>query len=78
METQILLITFCYRFYWEKKVVTEDSTQSLATVRFEIPDDTPLGTYRIRHQGFYKTPAGNLQDYVGYSSAFQVIVLHHE
>ncbi|XP_072037603.1 putative neutral ceramidase C [Amphiura filiformis] len=61
------------RFYWEKKVVTEDSTQSLATIRFEIPSDMPLGTYRIRHQGFYKTKDGNLQHYEGFSSSFEVI-----
>ena len=57
---------------WEKKVVTEESTQSLATVRFDIPTDAPLGTYRLRHQGYYKNDAGSLMPYEGMSSNFEV------
>lgn len=61
------------RFMWEKKVVTEESTQSLATVRFDIPTDAPLGTYRLRHQGYYKNDAGSLMPYEGMSSNFEVL-----
>ncbi|PIK42872.1 Neutral ceramidase B [Apostichopus japonicus] len=58
------------RFIW-----TRTSTilgHSEVTVRWDIPQDAPSGTYRISHFGDSKHVDGNILSYQGTSSEFQV------
>jgi len=46
---------------------------SQATLEWEIPNDTPSGTYRIRHEGERKVPgSGNIRSFSGNSRSFSV------
>ena len=46
---------------------------SQATLEWEIPSDTPSGTYRIRHEGERKVPgSGSIRSFSGNSRSFSV------
>lgn len=59
------------RYMWERYSSILGTSQS--TVIWEIPDDTPSGTYRIRHNGAYKSIDGKIKEYHGYSREFLVL-----
>jgi len=48
--------------------------ESLATITWDIPPDTPAGTYRIQHFGYSKAFLGGVTAYSGTSSQFKVVV----
>jgi len=61
---------------WETKllwtrtnVVTGEST---AEVIWDVPNDTPSGTYRLGHRGYHKTLLRGVLPYEGWSATFQV------
>lgn len=61
---------------WETKFIWERhrtfSTNSFATVVWEIPDDVIPGMYRLRHFGNYKHFLGEVFPFEGTSSTFEV------
>lgn len=57
------------KFHWK----ANDLDQSMITVEWDIADDTPAGTYRLTHQGYYKHHlTGKLEYYSGTSDSFTV------
>lgn len=46
---------------------------SVATVKWDIPDSTPEGTYRLTHTGHFKNMVFGLNQYYGASQPFEVI-----
>merc|ERR1719295_2280718 len=61
---------------WETKllwtrtnVVTGEST---VEVIWDLPDNTPAGTYRLGHRGYHKTLLRGVLPYEGWSATFQV------
>ena len=61
---------------WETKFIWERhhflSTNSFATIVWEIPPDVEPGVYRIRHFGNYKHLLGQVFPFKGASSTFEV------
>jgi neutral ceramidase len=55
-------------FRWKRRWIAN----SLITTEWTIPEDTPAGTYRIRHFGKYKRLFGKRKDYEGRSLEFEV------
>lgn len=48
---------------------------SRVTIRWNIPPGTPVGTYRIKHNGDFRTAwRHSVTDYFGHSSDFQVVL----
>ena len=45
---------------------------SLATVKWDIPLNTPEGTYRITHTGHFKSMFFGINEYYGASEPFEV------
>jgi neutral ceramidase len=61
------------RFAWSqpKKAVP---SESLATITWEIPADTPAGLYRIQYYGSYKAKLlGGVVDFTATSGVFKVV-----
>ncbi|KAG7162528.1 Neutral ceramidase-like [Homarus americanus] len=58
------------RFIWDR--VSSLLGTSVATVKWDIPVDTPPGTYRITHTGHHKTLFRGVSQYHGTSDAFKV------
>lgn len=59
------------RFIWDR--ISMLLGTSLATVKWDIPDDTPEGTYRITHNGHFKSMLFGLNQYSGASEPFEVM-----
>ncbi|XP_068227138.1 putative neutral ceramidase C isoform X1 [Palaemon carinicauda] len=59
------------RFIWER--VSSLLGTSVATVKWDIPTDTPEGTYRITHEGHYKTFFRGVDHYEGVTKPFKVV-----
>lgn len=59
------------RFIWERESTISDV--SYATVQWDIPLDTPPGTYRLVHTGDAKDILQKKKSYTGTSSAFNVV-----
>lgn len=59
------------RFIWER--VSSLLGTSVATVKWDIPEDTPVGTYRITHEGHYKTLFRGIDHYEGVTKPFKVV-----
>lgn len=59
-----------YRFIWDR--VSSLLGTSLATVKWDIPDDTPEGTYRLTHTGHHKALMRGIGQYYGASNPFKV------
>ena len=51
------------------------SSESYATIEWDVPPTTPAGTYRLRHLNTHKSITGTLTDYQGVSDAFTVKVV---
>lgn len=58
------------RFMWDRVSLLLGT--SLATVKWDIPDDTPEGTYRLTHNGHFKSMLFGLNQYSGASEPFEV------
>nr|XP_054773965.1 putative neutral ceramidase C [Lytechinus pictus] len=65
-----------HRFYWETDH-TGATMPNRATIYWDIPEDQPLGTYRLRHSGFSKRLTVVLP-YFGTSSEFEVVSKDYE
>ncbi|KAK3886101.1 hypothetical protein Pcinc_009678, partial [Petrolisthes cinctipes] len=59
------------RFIWDR--VSSLLGTSLATIKWDIPDNTTEGTYRLTHTGHYKTLLRNVDQYYGASNSFKVV-----
>ncbi|XP_045113665.1 neutral ceramidase-like [Portunus trituberculatus] len=59
------------RFIWDRVSLLLGT--SLATVKWDIPHDTPEGTYRITHSGHYKSFLFGVYPYSGVTESFQVM-----
>jgi len=59
------------KFYWRRHENIE-LEESYATIEWNIPSTTELGTYRIRHFGTKKSILGTETEFVGTSSEFTV------
>ncbi|MPC30665.1 Neutral ceramidase [Portunus trituberculatus] len=57
------------RFIWDRVSLLLGT--SLATVKWDIPHDTPEGTYRITHSGHYKSFLFGVYPYSGVTESFQ-------
>ncbi|XP_063969440.1 putative neutral ceramidase C isoform X1 [Lytechinus pictus] len=64
------------RFYWETDH-TGSTMSNRATIYWDIPEDQPLGMYRLRHSGFSKRLTVVLP-YFGTSSEFEVVSKDYE
>ena len=69
------------RFYWDSnchdtafpgRLNCDVEQYSNATITWDVPLSEPSGTYRIRHSGYAKTPAGPIEFYTGESSDFEI------
>lgn len=60
----------CFRFKWERQstILGFSDTEFL----WEIGPDTKLGTYRIRHFGYYRYILGGVYPYTGSTKTFIV------
>jgi len=58
------------KFKWGRHSTITD--ESFATIEWDIPTDTPSGTYRIQHFGYYKPLIGDVKSFSGTSSEFTV------
>lgn len=63
---------FCYtfRFEWTRTSVVLGSSE--VTVTWQVPQDALPGTYRLRHNGYYRYILGGVYPYYGVSNSFQV------
>jgi hypothetical protein len=61
---------FFFRFIWKRTSTLIGGSE--VTIQWEIPLDTPPGTYRIRHFGHYKQFLGGIHPYSGNTPSFQV------
>ncbi|WP_170311606.1 neutral/alkaline ceramidase [Vallitalea okinawensis] len=57
------------KYHWKRRSVIAGTSESI--IEWTIPDDALLGTYRVKHNGAYKSITGIYQ-YEGYSSEFIV------
>ncbi|GBG71279.1 hypothetical protein CBR_g8701 [Chara braunii] len=62
---------WCVRLMWKREMRL--SPESQATVRWDVPDYAPRGTYRLRHFGAYRHFFGHKRHYTGMSSSFTVV-----
>jgi neutral ceramidase len=61
------------KFLWERHYCLPSMQCSQATVEWQIPEDTQAGTYRIRHEGRWKSQDdGSTQPYSAQSRVFEV------
>jgi neutral ceramidase len=58
------------KFIWKRTSTLIGGSE--VTIQWEIPLDTPPGTYRIRHFGHYKQFLGGIHPYSGDTPSFQV------
>ncbi|PNW83601.1 hypothetical protein CHLRE_05g236500v5 [Chlamydomonas reinhardtii] len=58
------------RFHWDRHA--ELSPLSYATLVWEVPPETPPGTYRLRYRGDAKLLSGAVRPFEGCSAAFRV------
>ncbi|CAG2107816.1 unnamed protein product [Medioppia subpectinata] len=65
------------RFLWQKVGFPLFSCHSIATIIWDIPDDTTPGVYRIRHFGDYKDWTMTVYTYYGSTKQFRVSAYHH-
>lgn len=61
---------WCLKFLWSRP--SDLSSQSYATIQWQIPETAAAGIYRIRHFGAYKYIWTSVKHFTGTSSAFVV------
>jgi neutral ceramidase len=60
------------RFAWSRPGGSELSSESFATISWEVPMDVVAGTYRIRHFNAHKSIIGAITQFSGTSNSFTV------
>jgi neutral ceramidase len=61
------------RYRWKRNPCVPTLACSQVTIEWDIPDDAPPGTYRIRHYGHWKSGwDGKIRPYAGTSRSFAV------
>lgn len=60
------------KFEWTRTSVVLGSSE--VTVTWQVPQDVLPGTYRLRHNGYYRYILGGVYPYYGVSNSFQVVV----
>ena len=71
MKLNDVTLLFLFRFVWDRTNVLLG--HSTLEVRWQIPNNTESGTYRIRHFGTSRNVLGSLSEYTGTSSVFTVL-----
>ena len=61
------------RFEWNRP--SELSGESFATIVWDVPPETQIGTYRIQHYNSHKSILGKITEFSGTSNTFKVVSL---